>query len=141
MIKFSELETKYNLKTVKSFIADNKNNALKYAESIGYPVALKIESPDILHKSDIGAVKLNLEDADHLSYAYDEIFASVKKNFPDAICFRLILYLFPAFILTLSRLLVIGPMMFLSNLFCLIFKSLKNSSAFNDTCDFAISPF
>lgn len=84
MIKFSDLETKYNLKTVKSFITDNKNKVLKYAESIGYPVALKIESPDILHKSDIGAVKLDLKDAEQLSDAYDEIFSSVNKNFPEA---------------------------------------------------------
>ena len=40
MIKFSDLETKYNLKTVKSFIADNKDSVLKYAASVGYPVAL-----------------------------------------------------------------------------------------------------
>ena len=84
MIKFSDLETKYNLKTVKSFISDNKNEVLKHAESVGYPVALKIESPDILHKSDIGAVKLDLKDAEQLSSAYEEIFASVNKNFPEA---------------------------------------------------------
>ena len=84
MIKFSDLETKYNLKTVKSFITDNKDKVLKYAESVGYPVALKIESPDILHKSDIGAVKLDLKDAEQLSSAYEEIFASVNKNFPEA---------------------------------------------------------
>lgn len=53
MIKFTDLENKYNLKTVKSNIAGSKNEALKYAESMNYPVALKIESPDILHKSDI----------------------------------------------------------------------------------------
>lgn len=84
MIKFTDLENKYNLKTVKSNMAGSKNEALKYAESMGYPVALKIESPDILHKSDIGAVKLNLKDAEQLSSAYDEILTSVKKNFPDA---------------------------------------------------------
>lgn len=80
MIKFSDLETKYNLKTVKSFISDNKEDILKYAESIGYPVALKIESMDILHKSDIGAVKLDLKDKEQLSIAYDEIYLSVNKN-------------------------------------------------------------
>jgi 3-hydroxypropionyl-CoA synthetase (ADP-forming) len=85
MIKFSELETKYNLKTVKSFIADSKDSAMKYAGSVGYPVALKIESPDILHKSDIGAVKLNIKDAQQLSFEYDEIFSSVKKHCPGAV--------------------------------------------------------
>ena len=84
MIKFSDLETKYNLKTVKSFIAGSKDSALKYAASVGYPVALKIESHDILHKSDIGAVKLNLKDAQQLSFAYDEISSSVKKHCPEA---------------------------------------------------------
>ena len=84
MIKFSDLETKYGLKTVKSFIADNKDEALKYAELIGYPIALKIESQDILHKSDIGAVKLDLKDEEQLSFEYDEILKSVEKNCPDA---------------------------------------------------------
>lgn len=84
MIKFSELGTKYKLKTVKACQVTSKEDALKYAVSIGYPVALKIESPDILHKSDIGAVKLNLKDGEQLSFAYDDILSSVKKNFPDA---------------------------------------------------------
>ncbi|MHB1276533.1 MAG: acetate--CoA ligase family protein [Candidatus Humimicrobiaceae bacterium] len=84
MIKFSDLETDYNLKTVKSYIAVTKEEAVRYASDIGYPVALKIESPDILHKSDIGAVKLNIKDAKQLSFAYDEILASVKKSFPYA---------------------------------------------------------
>ncbi|MHB1346783.1 MAG: acetate--CoA ligase family protein [Candidatus Humimicrobiaceae bacterium] len=85
MIKFSDLETKYKLKTVKAGLSGNKEDALKFAVSIGYPVALKIESSDILHKSDIGAVKLNLKDDEQLSNAYDEILASVKKSFPNAI--------------------------------------------------------
>lgn len=84
MIKFSDLETKYGLKTVKSFIVNNKDEALKYAELIGYPVALKIESQDILHKSDIGAVKLDLKDRKQLSFEYDEILKSVEKKCPDA---------------------------------------------------------
>jgi acyl-CoA synthetase (NDP forming) len=71
MIKFSELETGYGLKTVKSCIAGSKEQALKYAKDIGYPVAVKIESPDILHKSDIGAVKLNIKDTEQLVSSYD----------------------------------------------------------------------
>ena len=79
MIKFSDLETKYGLKTVRSRVADSKSEALEYAQSLGYPIALKIESLDILHKSDIGAVKLNLKDAGQVSAAYDEILFSVKR--------------------------------------------------------------
>jgi 3-hydroxypropionyl-CoA synthetase (ADP-forming) len=85
MIKFSELETGYGLKTVKSCIAGSKEQALKYAKDIGYPVAVKIESPDILHKSDIGAVKLNIKDTEQLVSSYDEILATVKKNAPSAV--------------------------------------------------------
>ena len=84
MIKFTDLETNYNLKTVKTYTALSKEDALKYAASAGYPVVLKIESADILHKSDIGAVKLNLKDAEQLSNAYDDILSSVNKNSPDA---------------------------------------------------------
>jgi len=84
MVRFYELETKYGLKIVKSKLATTKEDALKFASGIGYPVALKIESPDILHKSDIGAVKLNIKADNQLEAAFDEVMSSVKSNFPKA---------------------------------------------------------
>ena len=55
-------------------------DAAKAASKMGFPVVLKIESDEILHKSDVGGVKLNLKDADAVSKAYDEIMASVKEK-------------------------------------------------------------
>lgn len=53
-------------------------------EGMGYPLVLKACSPDILHKSDIGAVKLNIGDADQAVSAYAQIMSSVAEHAPDA---------------------------------------------------------
>lgn len=58
--------------------------AITAAEGFGYPVVMKILSPDILHKSDIGAVKLNIRDAAGVRKAYDEILAAAAQHVPDA---------------------------------------------------------
>jgi acetyltransferase len=57
---------------------------VKEAESIGYPVAMKIVSPQIIHKSDAGGVKINLADAAAVGKAFDEIIASAKAFKADA---------------------------------------------------------
>ncbi len=59
-------------------------DAIRAAEKIGYPVVMKILSPDILHKSDIGGVKLNIRDADEVRAAFAEIMAAVAENAPEA---------------------------------------------------------
>ena len=51
---------------------------------LGWPVALKVESPDLLHKTDAGAVLLNVEDADALLEGYEEIVANAQAAQPDA---------------------------------------------------------
>ena len=58
--------------------------AVTVADGFGYPVVMKILSPDILHKSDIGAVKLNLGDADTVRQAYTDILSSAATHAPDA---------------------------------------------------------
>ncbi len=84
MVKFAELEKTYSMKIVKSVITSSKEEAASKAALLGYPVALKIESPDILHKSDIGAVKLNIKDEKQLFIAYDEVMTSARKHYPQA---------------------------------------------------------
>lgn len=54
------------------------------ADSLGYPVALKILSPDISHKSDVGGVRLNLHDKHALRRACDDMLAGVREFKPDA---------------------------------------------------------
>lgn len=65
-------------------LARSADEAAQQAEEAGFPVVLKIVSPDISHKSDVGGVKLNLKTADEVRAAYEEIVANAKKHVPDA---------------------------------------------------------
>ena len=60
------------------------NEALRAAEAIGFPVALKILSPQILHKTDVGGVALNLRSADEVRAAADRMLQQVARLRPDA---------------------------------------------------------
>ena len=64
--------------------AADAEEAACVAENMGYPVALKLESEDISHKSDVGGVRLNLGDADSVEIAFDEIMVAAKKSHPSA---------------------------------------------------------
>ena len=57
--------------------------AAKNADKIGYPVVLKILSPDIIHKSDVGGVVLNLNDKASVAIAYKNMMESISKELPD----------------------------------------------------------
>jgi acetyl-CoA synthetase (ADP-forming) len=74
----------YGIPVTKFKLAVSEADALVFAEDIGYPVVLKIVSPDIVHKSELGGVAVGLENADQLRNAYQKILASVRKNKPDA---------------------------------------------------------
>jgi acetyltransferase len=56
--------TAYGIPIVAGYLAEGPDQAASIAEKIGFPIALKIFSPDITHKSDVGGVTLNLDDAD-----------------------------------------------------------------------------
>ncbi len=64
-------------------LATSADGAVKAAAEIGYPVVMKIVSPDIVHKSDAGGVKLNLGDADAVRSAYDAILSSCTAAHPE----------------------------------------------------------
>jgi len=65
-------------------VALTSEEAVKFAEGIGYPVVLKIVSPDILHKFDVGGVILNLKSSSEVKDAYESVFKNVKRRKPDA---------------------------------------------------------
>jgi acyl-CoA synthetase (NDP forming) len=65
-------------------LATSADEAVKQAEAAGYPVVLKVVSPDIAHKSDAGGVVLNLKSADEVRASYDAIVASCQKHVPGA---------------------------------------------------------
>ena len=68
----------------KSRIAHNLDEAIRYAEEIGYPVVMKIVSKDIIHKSDAGGVALDLENKNEVMDAYEAIIHNVRAYNPDA---------------------------------------------------------
>jgi acyl-CoA synthetase (NDP forming) len=51
---------------------------------MGYPVVLKIASPDISHKSDAGGVKIGLKNETDVASAYNEIMSSIRRAYPEA---------------------------------------------------------
>ena len=65
-------------------VAKNEAEAVKFAEEIGYPIVLKIVSPDIIHKSDVGGVVVGLKTAKDVRNAYKQILGSIKKHKADA---------------------------------------------------------
>ena len=74
----------YSIPVVKTRIATTADEAASVALSIGYPVVLKIHSPDITHKSDAGGVKLNLKTDTEVRNAYDQIIKAAKEFNPKA---------------------------------------------------------
>jgi acyl-CoA synthetase (NDP forming) len=87
--KLAEYEAKQvlslaGLGTPRESLAASEDQAVACAERIGFPVALKVSSPDILHKSDSGGVKLNLNDAASVRNAYRDITAAVQNAHPNA---------------------------------------------------------
>ncbi len=75
----------YGIPITNEILAKSPVEALAAATKIGYPVAMKIMSPDILHKSDIGGVILNIADAAAVEKAYFDLLDRVAKQKPDAV--------------------------------------------------------
>jgi acetyltransferase len=85
----SETESKavlgaFHIETTRSVVVRSPNEALIQAETLGFPVALKINSPDITHKSDAGGVMLGINNAQAVRTAYNELVNAVKRNRPNA---------------------------------------------------------
>jgi acetyltransferase len=85
----TEVESKsifkaYGLPIVYSDLATSEDEAVKLAETYGYPIVMKIVSPDILHKSDAGGVKVNINSEAEIREAYHTILTNAKAYNPDA---------------------------------------------------------
>lgn len=74
----------YGLRLPKAQLARSPDEAVRLAAEIGYPVVMKIASPDILHKSDIGAVKIGLNNSTDVRDAYELIEYRARRHHPDA---------------------------------------------------------
>jgi acetyltransferase len=78
------VQAAYGIPFPKSFLAKTADEAAKAAEEIGFPVVMKITSPDILHKTDIGGVKLNLRSADQVRDTFDLMMYRAQRYQPTA---------------------------------------------------------
>ncbi|TAN86580.1 MAG: GNAT family N-acetyltransferase, partial [Gallionella sp.] len=85
----TEMESKallsaFNIPVAKTMVAHSPNEALLIAQQLGFPVAMKVNSHDITHKSDAGGVLLNLNNAHEVRAAYQHIHDNIQRNRPNA---------------------------------------------------------
>ena len=74
----------FGLPVPRSIVATDRDAALAAARAIGFPVAIKVRSPQITHKSDVGGVRLNLQNEEMVASAYEDMLAHVRALRPDA---------------------------------------------------------
>lgn len=74
----------YGIDTVRTRVADGADEAADLAASIGFPVAMKVDSRDVYHRSDVGGVRATVSDRKEARNAYEEIVANVHGTHPDA---------------------------------------------------------
>ncbi len=85
----SEMESKallaaFHIPVTRTLPAKSENEAVMRAQELGFPVVMKIDSPDITHKSDVGGVQLNLSDEHTVRVAYARILENVARAAPQA---------------------------------------------------------
>lgn len=85
----TEIESKEFLKQaginiIDTKLATSREEAISVSRQFGFPVGLKIASPDIVHKSDAGGVKLGLKTAKQVSKAYEDILEAIRQKHPQA---------------------------------------------------------
>ena len=83
-IESKELVKEAGIPVVETKLARTKKEAISLSKKIGFPVVLKIASPDIIHKTDSGGIKLGLTNATQVGNAYSEIRASIRQGFSKA---------------------------------------------------------
>lgn len=83
-IESKQLLEAYGLPVVPTRVASSSGEAVRIADDMGYPVALKIYSPDISHKSDVGGVRLDLSDADAVRESFDQIMEDARHAASEA---------------------------------------------------------
>ncbi len=74
----------YGFRLPKSVLAKDAGEAVAAAKKAGYPVVMKIASPEILHKSDVGGVRVNLKSPEEVEGAFNEMVRKAKKAVPNA---------------------------------------------------------
>jgi acetyltransferase len=73
----------YDISIPPAQLCRTAEEAITFAEQLGYPVVIKIASPDILHKTDIGGIRLNVKTAEDVRDAFDLLTMRVLRHMPD----------------------------------------------------------
>jgi len=82
-----EIAEAFGIPVARIRLATSSEEAKNLADELGYPVVLKIASPDIVHKSDIGGIKIGLKTAEEVEAAFVEIVDNARKHVPKAIVY------------------------------------------------------
>lgn len=80
----SEILSQYGIRTAQRSTVQTADDAVQAANQMGYPVVMKIDSPDIPHKTEVNGIRLNVQNGQEVRQAFQEIYASAKELCPDA---------------------------------------------------------
>ncbi len=83
-VKSKDILRAYGFHTMEGHLASTVEEAVEIARFIGFPVAMKVVSPDIIHKADLGGVKLNLASSQEVKDAFELMMLRILRNVPDA---------------------------------------------------------
>ena len=83
-VESKELLRRAEIPVIEAKLARTKKEAISLSREMGFPVVLKISSPDVVHKSDSGGVKLGLTNASQVGKAYSQVMSSIKQAYPKA---------------------------------------------------------
>jgi acyl-CoA synthetase (NDP forming) len=83
-VESKQLLEEAGIPTAHARLATSRDAAVQAAREIGFPVVLKVVSPQITHKTDVGGVKLDLKSPEEAAAAFDEIMAAARRAAPDA---------------------------------------------------------
>ncbi|MFC2017639.1 acetate--CoA ligase family protein, partial [Chloroflexota bacterium] len=83
-IESKELLKRAGISVIDTVLAKSREEAISTSQRFGFPVVLKIASPDVVHKSDAGGVKLGLKTANQVGKAYDGIVRAISREYPQA---------------------------------------------------------
>ena len=84
-IESKALLSEAGIPVVETKLATSKQEAITISKKLGFPVALKIVSPEITHKSDVGGVKLGLKTSKQVEVGYGKILSAIKQKYPHAV--------------------------------------------------------
>ncbi|MFO7773863.1 MAG: acetate--CoA ligase family protein [Dehalococcoidia bacterium] len=79
-----ELLKQVGISVIDTRLATSRDETISISRKLGFPVALKVASPDIVHKSDVGGVKLGLRTANQVGKAYDDVVRTISGKCPQA---------------------------------------------------------